>query len=171
MKRLFEIQTLSECSKPNLKNYVRLREKTKTMDPVAVILGIGGLIPSLFPNLFGAERLTMDHLNRLFPGSGYYTMQYKNYLLQRIRYLKDVERDLHMYTGQFIESKPEICNGGTGQTCWQNFYKILQQEQYSGGTQPVGNVLGAGFDFQTLLLVGGGALLLLALTKKKRSKK
>lgn len=186
MNRLFEIQTLSAkqvSKKYNPDKYylvhgyeMKRRKRSladygRLADPVTVITGIATVLPSLFPNLFGTEQLTMDHLNRLFPGSGYYTMQYKNYLLQRIKYLKDVERDLHMYTGQFIESKPEICNGGTGQTCWSNFYKILQQEQYSGGTRPVGNVFGSGFDFTTLALVGGGVLLLLALTKKKRSKK
>lgn len=186
MNRLFEIQTLSakqvskkyDPEKYYLVHGYEMKRRKRSLadygrlaDPVTVITGISTILPSLFPNMFGSERLTMDHLNRLFPGSGYYTMQYKNYLLQRIRYLKDVERDLHMYTGQFIESKPEICAGGTGQTCWSNFYKILQQEQYSGGTSPVGNVYGSGFDFQTLALVGGGVLLLVMLTKKKRRSK
>jgi hypothetical protein len=162
MSKLFEIQTLSEFT-PRL--------KSRLADPVTVITGIATILPSLFPNLTGSERLTMQHLNTMFPSNGFYTSQYKNWLLQRVKYVKDLQRDLHMYTGQFIESKPEICAGGTGQTCWQNFYKILQQESVTGGTSPVGNVLGAGFDYQTLLLVGGGVLLLLALTKKKRSKK
>ena len=160
MKRLFEIQTLSE------RPYRRLR------DPITVITGIATLLPSLFPNLTGAERLTLNHLNQLFPGNGHYTTQYKNYLLQRIKYLKDVERDLHMYTGQFIEANQAVfCAGGTGQTCWQNFYKILQQESVTGGSSPVGNVYGSGFDFQTLALVGGGVLLLMLLTKKKTRRK
>lgn len=161
--KLFEIQTLSDN--------IRLKDYGRLADPVTVITGIATVLPSLFPNLFGTEKLTMEHLNRLFPGNGFYTTQYKNYLLQKIKYLKDVERDLHMYTGQFIESKPEICAGGTGQTCWQNFYTILQKEAQTGGTQPVGNVFGAGINYETLLLVGGGVLLLLALTKKKRTRK
>lgn len=167
MNRLFEIQTLSDRS------YRRLSNGGATgFDPISVIGSIGAVIGSIFPNLFGTETLTMAHLNKLFPGSGHYTTLYKNWLLQRIKYLKDVERDLHMYTGQFIEANQSVfCNGGSGQQCWQGFYKVLQQESYSGGTSPVGNVYGAGFDFQTLALVGGGILLLSLIMKKKRSKK
>jgi hypothetical protein len=159
MNRLFEIQTLSD------RNYRRLA------DPITVIAGIATILPTLFPNLTGSERLSMAHLNQLFPGNGFYTMQYKNWLLQRIKYLKDVERDLHMYTGQFIENNQGVfCTGGTG-TCWQGFYKVLKQEAVTGGQSPVGNIYGAGFDFQTLAIVGGGVLLLMLLTKKKTRKR
>ena len=158
MNKLFEIQTLS--------SYQRLA------DPVTVITGIATILPSLFPGLMGSERLTMDHLNKLFPGNGFYTSQYKNWLLQRVKYLKDLERDLHMYTGKFIEANMSaFCNGGTGSQCWQGFYKVLQTESVTGGSQPVGNIFGGGFDYQTLLLIGGGVLLLALLSKKKSRKK
>jgi len=152
---LFEIQTLSE------RNYTRLA------DPMTTILGIGTLIPALFPNLFGSERTNAGVFNKLFPSNGFWTSQYKNYLLQKIKYIKDIERDLHMYTGEFIEmNQAQICPGKTGQDCWANFYNILGQESTGGGIQPPG-----GINYQTLLLVGGGILLLLALSKKKRSRK
>jgi hypothetical protein len=160
MNRLFEIQTLSA------RNYKRLA------DPITVITGIATIIPSLFPNLFGSELLTMQHLEKLFPGNGFWTVKYKNHLLQRIKYLKDVSRDLHQYTGEFIEmNQQSICPGTGGTNCWQAFYKLLQKESVSGGYDPVGNIYGGGFDFTTLALVGGGVLLLLALTKKKSRKK
>lgn len=166
MKRLFEIQTLSECSKP------RLREYTRLADPVSIILGIGTVIPQLFPNLFGSEKTSQDTFNKLFPSNGYWTSQYKNFLLARIKYIKDIQRDLHMYTGQFIEAHlNEICPGKSGTDCWTAFYKLLTTESTSGGLNPVGNVLGGGLNYQTLLLVGGGVLLLLALTKKKSNRK
>ena len=160
MNGLFEIQTLSE--------------RKRLGDPVTIITAIGTIFPQLFPNLTGSERLTMQHLNQLFPGNGHYTSQYKNWLLQRVRYLKDLERDLHMYTGQFIEANMQaICQGKTGQGCWENFYNILRQEATTGGSSPVGNVFtaGMGLDLQTLILIGGGIFLLVALTKKKRRRK
>lgn len=163
----FRIQTLSSLERCNTSLSSRSR---LGFDPVSIITGGGALLNELFPNLFGSERLTMQHLNALFPSNGFYTNAYKNFLLQRIRYVKDVQRDLHMYTGQFIESRPEICAGGSGNTCWQNFYKILEQESITGGTQPVGNVLGIGIDWQTILLIGGGVLLLVALSRKKNKK-
>lgn len=156
MKDKFKIATLSD----------------RLSDPITVITSIATVLPSLFPNLVGSERLTMDHLNQLFPGNGFYTVKYKNYLLSKIKYLKDVQRDLHHYTGEFIEQNksafcPNYVPGGDGTVCWQGFYKILQKESLTGGMQPVGNVFGSGFDLTTLLLIGGGAVLLLALTKRK----
>jgi len=170
MNKLFEIQTLSDRNY-GFKNYSRLG------DPVAIIAGIATVIPSLFPNLFGSERLTMDHLNKLFPSNGFWTNKYKNHLLSRIKYLKDVSVGLHHYTGEFIEQNlntfcPGVVKGGPGgQECWKNFYKVLQQENVTGGHSPVGNVLGAGIDYQTILLIGGGVLLLSVLLKKKRARK
>jgi hypothetical protein len=162
MKRLFEIQTLSE-STSNLNDYTSLQ------DPVTVIMGIGATISSLFPNLFGSEKTSKEVFNKLFPSDGYWTSQYKNWLLQRIKYVKDIERDLHMYTGQFIEAnQAQICKGGAGVDCWNNFYKLLQQEAVTGGVSPVGNIFGASLDYQTLLLLGGGILLVVMLAKKKR---
>lgn len=160
MNRLFEIQTLSEGQ------YKRLS------DPVTVITGIATVLPSLFPNMFGSETLNMGHLDKLFPGNGFWTVKYKNWLLQRIKYLKDVQRDLHMYTGQFIEAnQAQICPGKSGTDCWQAFYKLLQKESLTGGYQPVGNIFGGGIDFSTIALIGGGILLLTVLAKKKSSRK
>jgi len=152
--RLFEIQTLSD--------------NIRLADPISVILGIGTIIPSLFPNLFGSEKTSKEVFDKLFPSNGYWTSQYKNWLLSKIKYIKDIERDLHMYTGQFIEmNQSQICAGEGGQDCWSAFYELLKIEERGGGIQPP-----PGLNYQTLLLVGGGVLLLLALTKKKsRSKK
>jgi hypothetical protein len=171
MRRLFEIQTLSECQ-PKLADYRRLNDYRRLADPVSIILGIGSVISSLFPNLFGSEKTSRSVFDKLFPSNGYWTSQYKNYLLSKIVYIKDIERDLHMYTGEFIEMHvAEICAGKSGTDCWQAFYSLLQQESSTGGLQPVGNIFGAGLNYQTLLLVGGGVLLLVALTKKKRGRR
>jgi hypothetical protein len=153
MSRKFAIQTLSD------RNYKRLA------DPASVILGIGSLIPSLFPNLFGSEVNSKAVMDKLFPGNGYWTSKYKNYLLSKIKYIKDIERDLHQYTGEFIEQNLNaIAPGGCqGTACWQAFYNLLSTESTGGGIQPPPNV-----NYTTLLLVGGGVLLLLALTKKKK---
>jgi len=164
MNRLFEIQTLSECN-TSLKNGA-------TMDPATIILSIGTIIPGLFPNLFGSETTSRSVFDKLFPSNGYWTNAYKSYLLSKIKYIKDIERDLHMYTGEFIQmNQAQICSGKSGTDCWTAFYKLLQQESSTGGLSPIGNVFGGGLDYQTLLLVGGGVLLLLALTKKKRTAK
>jgi len=167
MKRLFEIQTLSDY-RSGLRNYTRLS------DPVLIITTIATALPQFFPNLTGAERLTMQQLTTLFPGTGHWTVSYRNWLLQRVRYTKDLQRDLHMYTGQFIEAnQSSICPGKTGQDCWQAFYKLLQTEAVTGGSQPVGSVFtaGLGLDMQTLLLIGVGVVLLVAVTKRRRKKR
>lgn len=186
MNRLFEIQTLSARQVPKRydpdKHYLvhgyEMRKRKRSLadygrlaDPVTVITAIGTILPSLFPNLLGTERLTMQHLNVMFPSNGFYTTKYKNWLLARIKYVQDLQRDLHMYTGQFIEANPEIYGSAIGQERWAAFYKILQQEAATGGSSPVGNVYGASINYETLLLVGGGALLLFALAKKKRNRK
>jgi hypothetical protein len=169
MKRLFEIQTLSDCNRPRLASrYTRL----SLGDPISVLLGIGPIISLLFPNLFGSEKTTKAVFDRLFPSNGYWTSQYKNYLFKKIKYIKDIERDLHMYTGEFIElHQSQICGSSTGTACWQKFYDLLQQESVTGGQEPVGNVLGSGLNYETLLLVGGGVLLLVLLSKKNRKGK
>ena len=159
MKRLFEIQTLSDCNR-GLRDYAKLSQ-------LEFIPGIIALIPGLFPNLLGSERTSREVFNKLFPSNGYWTSSYKTYLLSKIKYIKDIERDLHMYTGEFIQmNQAQICQGKTGLECWDNFYNILKQEGMGGGIQPP-----PGFNYQTLLLVGGGVLLLLALSKKKSRRK
>jgi hypothetical protein len=164
MTRNFAIQTLSDRNY-RLRNYNILREGEGGMDPMTVILGIGGIIPSLFPNLFGSELNTRETMNKLFPGNGYWSTKYKNYLLSKIKYIKDIQRDLHQYTGEFIEQNLNAIapNGCQGTACWQAFYSLLSTEQTGGGIQPPPNI-----NYSTLLLVGGGVLLLLALTKKKK---
>jgi len=162
----FKIQTLSD------RNYINNHSYTRLADPVTVIMGIGTILPSLFPNLIGSELNSYAVLDKLFPGSGFWTTKYKNYLLTKIKYVKDIQRDLHQYTGEFIEQNlNSICPGCQGTAAWQAFYKLLQQEGLTGGQSPVGNVFGAGFDPSMLLLIGGGVLLLFALTKKKKKNK
>lgn len=171
MNRPFEIQTLSDRNY-GFKNYSRLG------DPVTVITGIATILPSLFPNLFGSERLTQQHLNTLFPSNGVYTSQFKNFLLQKVKYAKDLERDLYMYSEEFVKlNQSFFCPSGawvTGQgraTCMPVFYEVLRKEAATGGQSPVGNIYGAGINYETLLLIGGGVLLLSVLLKKKSRKK
>lgn len=170
MNRLFEIQTLSD------RNYGF--KPSRLADPVTVITGIATIIPSLFPNLFGSERTSRAVFDKLFPGNGYWTVMYKNFLLERIKYVKDIERDLLMYTNEFSKinvrgicgSEPEVSEGGKCNRTL-TLYEILKREQSTGGQSPIGNVYGGGVNYETLFLIGGGVLLLSLLLKKKSRKK
>lgn len=171
MKRLFEIQTLSDNITLN--------------DPVTVITGAAGVLLQLFPNIFGGnrKRLTDSDWLQLLPGNGTLTTALRNYLKTRIHYDVDVYKmagdktSIQLYTEIFADENEDLWCPTKG--CWKGsvsmpiFYSILQKEALTGGTQPYGSVPGfiSGFNdvnLQTILLIGGGLLLLFALNKKKR---
>lgn len=175
MNKTFRIATLSSNT--------RLRE------PVAIITAGIGLLQNLFPNFLSSpEPLTDSELSSLFPGSGFWTTQIKNYLKTKTRWKKDMAywfpgtyggQYSRGYIAQFVlENRAAICPGvidscWTGtvcEVCMEKFNKLLQAEQYGAGTQYPG--VQAGFDMQKLLIYGGGALLVFALLNKtKKSKK
>lgn len=185
--KLFEIQTLSAHQVPKrydpnkyyLPHGYEIRKRRRGLadygrlgfDPISIIASIGTILPGLFPNLW-AERSTMDHFNKLFPSNGYWTSSYKNWLLSRIKWAKDIQRDILMYTKDFVrDNRNSICPSCTNEQALTEFYKILSKEMATGGQSPVGNIYGAGFNLETLAIVGGGVLLLVLLTKKKSRKR
>lgn len=172
MKKLFEIQTLSECQTPRLKDYVRLS------DPVTIITGGVAVLTQLFPNLFGGgrKRLTSQDWLNMFPGNGYWTTKLRDYLNSKIHYDADLG-NITEFTRYFVyENRFTLYPGytpGDFEKAFQEFSNKLRQEAVSGGSQPVGNfpIIGGTVDWQTLLLYGGGALLLITLLNKKRKSK
>lgn len=179
MNRLFEIQTLSD------RNY-GLRDYARLADPVAIITGGIALISQLFPNLFGQPAIPMTEADwiKMFPGNGYWTTLYRNYVKSKIPNTRDLWR-LERFTGYFVWDNrmniaPEVPN-----SCYpfdephkcpaamSKFFNLLKQEQLTGGSSPVGQFPGGigTLDMNTLLLIGGGVLLLSILLKKKSSKK
>jgi len=168
-----------------------LSDNNRLGDPTAIILGGVQLIQSLFPNFLGStEPLSDAELNNLFPGSGFWAVQLKQYLKSRTRYKKDMQ---YWYPGNFgaggsysrgyiaqfvLENRAQICpdvasecwSGTVCQQCMSKFSQLLQTEQFSGSNQFPGYQ--AGFDLTKILLYGGAAVLVLAvINKRKRSKK
>ena len=184
MQKLFDIITL--------KDRQTFKSNSNTMrlgDPVAIILGGTQVIGQLLPNIFGSQRATPDDFLKLFPGNGFWTVKFRNYLQGAIKYTKDIPRDLLMYTTQFvIDNNNGICPqtytfqnppgtnpggdaGGGWNPCLTKFYAILKQEQMTGGSQPVGTFPSmTGINWSELIpyAVGGVALLLILSNRKKR---
>jgi len=173
--KTFKVATLS--------NYVTLG------DPFTAILST---LPSIF-NLFSKTPLSMNDLNVIFPGSGYWTTALKTYLMQHIAWKDDkLQANLDQKLKAFIQnvySKSECLEErGAGcfqiktypdvyecDACTQKFFNVLEQEKKSGGYSPVGKYPGTlfgGSSLSTYLpwIVGGGILILL-LNKKKRGRK
>lgn len=180
-KRLFEIQTLSDN--------VRLSEP---MTLIAILGSVTSLVGSLFPGMF-RERLNMQHLNKLFPGNGYWTVKYKQFILSHIAYISgsssggmEFQEELIMKTHAFTNEvlRGTLCKD-VPRSCWRPYAdtfecpeclsilnNVLRQETFSGGTSPVGTMPGGGFgaaiNYQQILIFGLGAVLLIALMKKKK---
>jgi len=167
-----------------------LSNNARLSEPVAIITAGVGLIQSLFPNFLSSpEPLSDSELNKLFPGSGYWTTQIKSYLKAKTKWKRDMAYWFpgtyggaysRGYIAQFVlENRNAICpgvqdncwSGTVCEVCMEKFNSLLSAEQLGGGTQFPG--MTAGFDMQKLLLYGGGALLLFALLKssKKSNKK
>ena len=179
---LFDIVTLSDRARarnfPKLQtHYLRhgsamIKRKRRLGDPVAIIMAGAQIFGQLFPNLFGnSAPATMDDFIQMFPGSGLWTTKFREYLQANIKYKKDIQRDLYLYTERFVKANhqqlyPEtaIENWGVGQ---QKFYNILRQEAAGGGSQVYP---GEGLNWQAYLpyiLIGGVALIALSNKKKK----
>jgi hypothetical protein len=177
--RLFDIVTLSD------KNI-----STRLADPVGIIVGGTTVISQLFPNLLGTERASEQDFRTLFPSNGYWTSQFRTYLQNRIKYKKDIGRDLQTYTLQFvIDNNSAICPGtytfqnppgnnpgGGGASGWlpcvESFYRILQQESRTGGASPVGTIAPglSGINWTEIVpyALGGIALFVLLQGRKKK---
>lgn len=202
MQNLFDIITLSDRTRidtkqaPILKTHY-LRHGNKLVkrkyalgdslnDPVSVILGGTAVISQLLPNLFGAERATAADFEKLFPGSGFWTVKFRNYLQSAIKYKKDISRDILMYTTQFvIDNNNSICPGtytfqqqpgsnpgGSWNPCIEKFYTILRQEAATGGAAPIGSIAPglSGINWSEILpyAIGGIGLIILLQGRKKR---
>lgn len=165
--RHFTIRTLSD--------YTNLGQ----LEFISAALGLLGMI---FPDwgLF-RRRLTMSDLNQIFPGSGYWTVKYKNYLLAHISYLDDkFEENVRHQTDNFVWSTfrpvycmdvPVSCWTLVGQdwthcdVCYSRLNQTLADEATGKSTTGA-----AGFNLSSLtpiLLVGAGVYLVSTLSKKK----
>lgn len=183
----FNILALSDYQGSSYSDPQRLGDLTE------IITGGVGFLQSVFPNIFGGgrKRLNTSDWMQLIPGSGYWSNLYRGYMQSRIHYDVDFTTWARNFTMDFIfDHKNQICpevpfscwqvigefsdpNGGYQCTpCFTKFSQILQEESYSGGSYPVGNVPGfqAGFNFTAMApyLIGGLALVLLLNKKKKR---
>lgn len=152
MNRMFDIITLSD--------YARLS------DPVSIILGSTTVISQIFPNILPAERTTEADLLKLFPGSGQVTARFRNYLLNRIKYKKDISRDLYYYTEMFVKEHINEFGGVWGQQALDNFYAVLRREASGGGSQIYPNVYGTNWQEYIPYIIAGGALILLLGNRK-----
>lgn len=154
MNRMFDIITLSD--------YTRLS------DPVSIILGATTVISQIFPNILPAERTTEADLLKLFPGSGQMTARFRNYLLSKIKYKKDISRDLYYYTEMFVKEFISEFGGVWNQQALDNFYGILRREAAGGGSQIYPNVYGTNWQEYIPYIIAGGALLLLLGNRKRK---
>jgi len=184
MNRLFEIQTLSDCT-PRLKNYINLRNGETPMDPITIITGGLAVLTQLFPSLFGQPAIPMTDADwvKMFPGNGYWTSLYRNYIKSKIPNTRDLWR-LERFTGYFVWDNRQNIAPEVPSSCYPydnphlcpqvmaKFFALLKQEQRSGGNQPIGIFPGGlgSIDPTTLLLIGGGVLLLVMLNKKKKKR-
>ncbi len=161
----FKIQTLSDFTRLGI-------------DPATVLTVGAAAMTELFPNLFNTRTpMTKSKLDQIFPGSGYWTVQLKNYLLEHTQWTVDM-RFWYPFENQagyikdfaYMHYKtycPECANFGV--EAWPKFQKLLQQEQTPGGS-PGGVFPGYESDVPVMqyVLFGGIALTLILLSKKKK---
>ena len=167
--RSFKIQTLSDSYKLGF-------------DPVTILTAGTAVLSQLFPNLFSSRTpLTKEKIEAIFPGSGYWTVQLKNYLLEHTQWTVDMKYWYPFGTSAgYIKDFAYLNYKTYCPTCanfgiegWPAFQKILQQEQTPGGS-PGGLFPGyqSEVPLSQYLLFGGIALTLVLLGRnKKRSSK
>lgn len=152
-------------------------------DLITVIAGISTLIGSLFPGMF-RERLTMQHLNQVFPGNGLWTVKYKNFLLSHIAYIEGLQDELVLKTNAFTWEvvRPALCQQVPA-GCWSPYYDtfecgeclsilndVMSAESSGFGQTPGGYYPGfpGGTDLMKYLpYIAGGVVLIMLLKKKK----
>ena len=186
MKRLFEIQTLSDRVYPSLG------------DPITILTGGLAIVTQLFPNIFGGsrKRLTESDWQQIFPGNGYWGSLIRKYLQGKIVWDTDMKyaypfvnsqgRTEQGHIANFVMlNRLQICpdippdcfiSGGYNvpcQSCMNKFSELLKSEtSFPGGGQTYPGVNIAGFDFaKALPYLAVGGLALLILNKKKSRKK
>lgn len=173
-KKLFEIATLSDHVGwiDDHQNYNNLSE------PIAIITGGVAILQSIFPNLFGGGRrvLTTQDWTQMFPGNGAWTVRLRNYLANTIHYDADLT-NISPFTRNFVfDNKVALCGVGVPfNNCFQTFLQIIEQEKFSGGTFPVGQIPGiaGAFNYQAFLpwVIGGLALVLVVRAGGRRRRK
>lgn len=162
--RKFEILTLSDCVGCE-STYSNLG------DPVSIIVGGVAVIQGLFPNIFGGGRreLTSADWTQMFPGAGAWTVRLRNYLARTIHYDSDLG-NIEEFTRNFVYENMGSLAGANFTEKYSNFLAIIQQEKFSGGTSPIGNIPGyvAGINYQQLIPYALGGLVLVFLLKRKK---
>lgn len=175
----FRIQTLSD-------------NQNRLGDFLGILSGVTGLVGELFPSMF-RERLKMSHLDKIFPGNGYWTRSYKQFILSHIAYISgestsgmDFGEELILKTNAFTYEKmrqtvckdvPASCWRPYGDTyecpeCLQVLNRIMAEESFTGGGQygefPTPGGFGGAINYQSILIVGGIGLFLVMMMKKKK---
>jgi hypothetical protein len=164
-----------------------LQDGENGMDPLAILTAGAGVLTSIFPNLFNTRtKLTRAMVDQIFPGSGYWTVKLKSYLLGHtdwtvdMRYWYPFEQNGGTNPGYirgFVnENKQEICGNCDSATAWLKFQDLLRAEGSGYGS---GSGSGGGGSFpgygslplNTYLIAGGVVVLAILLGSKKKGKK
>ena len=90
-------------------------------DLVTILASLSTVIGSIFPGMF-RDRLTMTHLNQLFPGNGSWTVKYKQFILSHVAFVEGLQDELVLKTNAFTWEKMRktLCkNVPVG--CWQPY--------------------------------------------------
>ena len=167
MKRLFEIQTLSERCTPRL--------SARLGDPVSIILGGIPAIMTLFPNWFPQRKqLEQSDWIKFFPGNGYWTVKLRDYLANHIQYDVDL-KNVTEYTRYFVYDNRFTLMPNYQPGDFEAAFKVFSDKiaAEARGISGSGNypIISAGMDTTTLLIIGGGVLALALLAKKKNRKR
>lgn len=164
MRRLFEIQTLSD--------YNRLGNGGGGVDPFTIITGSLAVLTGLFPGIFGGsrKRLTDRDWMTLFPGNGMWTVRLRNYLKNTIHYDTDWS-NVEPFTRNFVYENMGAIPGANFTAKFKNFLEIIAEEKYTGGGSG-GHIPGipGTLDWSTLIPLALGAGLLIVIMKKKKKK-
>lgn len=165
--RKFEILTLSDCIGCE-STYSNLG------DPIAIITGGVAILQGLFPNIFGGGRreLTQGDWLQMFPGSGMWTVRLRNYLARTIHYDSDLG-NIEEFTRNFVYENMGSIAGANFTAKYSTFLAIIQEEKFSGGASPFGNIPGiqAGFNYQAMIPYALGGLVLVFLFRKKKGRR
>lgn len=152
MKRLFEIQTLSDCS------YSRLG-----IDPI-IIGGTITFLNQIFPNLFGGRSQAQVSAD-----------EQRSMLFHQAAFLR--EHNIQLPQSVVIAVlRPGWDAGENGSQLWQRiivrFYNENKEALLNAGKFPGGKSAGGIYtpfgDITIPLMIGGGLLLFIMMKKKKR---
>ena len=157
MKRLFEIQTLSDCNR--LQDHTRLG-----FEPVTVITGTIGFLNTIFPNIWGGRSQAQVSADEQA------SMQFHQAAFLR-------KHNIQLPQSVVIAVlRPGWDMGENGSQLWQRiivrFYNENKEALLNAGKFPGGRSSGGVYtpfgDLGLPLIIGAGVLLFVMMKKKKR---